>query len=298
VSKRKKIVIGIMPNVSKKGMLDVVIKIISNLKKYDFDYLISNSILDLLSAKEGIIDSSQIVENKILYKSSDMILSLGGDGTMLHTAYESRFYHPPLIGVNFGKLGFLAEFDINKIEQYLSDLKNGRYIIEERITLEAFCNGENEKKLFALNDIVIDKGRWPKMIDLKIFIDNEYVSTFSADGVIVATPTGSTGYSLSAGGPIINPHAEAITICPLSPHTLTMRPLVISDKQLIRVEVNSLYKSVQINCDGQRVYDFKPPLNLNIKKCEEPIRLVHSKSFEYFDTLRSKLYWGLDIRNT
>ncbi len=290
-------VIGIMPNIGKERMVEIVAEIISYLRKAKLEYLVSENIKEILSEKKSDLFENSLVPNDELYGNSDMILSIGGDGTMLNTAFESRLYNPPLFGVNVGKLGFLSEFALNRIENFLHEIKKGEYYIEQRNTLEATCASQIEKNLFALNDIVIDKGRWPKMIDLRLTIDDEYVSSFSADGVIIATPTGSTGYSLSAGGPIIDPHAAAVAISPLSPHTLTMRPLVISNNQRIRVEVDSPYKSVQVNCDGQRVYDFEPPLCLEIKKSDSPVQLVHSKSFGYFDTLRTKLFWGLDVRN-
>ncbi len=290
-------VIGIMPNISKERMVEIVSEIASYMNGAKLEFLISENLKEIIEKDKSVPFSDVFVSNDELYKQSDMILSIGGDGTMLNTAYESRFYDKPLFGVNVGKLGFLSEFTLNKVEQFLREIKRGEYFIEQRTTLEATCRSGIEKNLFALNDIVIDKGRWPKMIDLRISIDDEYVSSFSADGVIIATPTGSTGYSLSAGGPIIDPHAAAFAISPLSPHTLTMRPLVISTKQTIKVEVDSPYKSVQVNCDGQRVYDFEPPVCLDIKKSDSSVQLVHSKSFGYFDTLRTKLFWGLDVRN-
>jgi NAD+ kinase len=133
------------------------------------------------------------------------------------------------------------------------------------------------------------------MIELTIKVDNDYVSTFSADGIIVATPTGSTGYSLSTGGPIVNPKADAITISPISPHTLTMRPLVLSSNQKIEIQVRSP-ELVQVSCDGQRVHYFDSPVTLEIFKSNKPVRLIHSTKTNYFEILRNKLYWGLDIR--
>ena len=135
------------------------------------------------------------------------------------------------------------------------------------------------------------------MIQLTLQVDDDYVTTFSADGIIIATPTGTTGYSLSAGGPIVSPTADAIVVNPISPHTLTMRPLVLSSKQKIIVTVDSPYKSVQINTDGQRVHYFSPPLTIEIRKSEIPLKLVHTDKMNYFETLRTKLFWGLDIRN-
>ena len=135
------------------------------------------------------------------------------------------------------------------------------------------------------------------MIELKLQVDDDYVTTFSADGIIIATPTGTTGYSLSAGGPIVSPAADAIVVNPISPHTLTMRPLVLSSKQKIIVTVDSPYKTIQINTDGQRVHYYKPPSTIEIYKSDIPLKLVHTNKTNYFETLRNKLYWGLDIRN-
>ena len=158
------------------------------------------------------------------------------------------------------------------------------------------CKNVSCDEFFAVNDLVIDKGAWPKMIELTIAVEEEYVTTFSADGLIVATPTGSTGYSLSVGGPIVSPKAEVITLSPISPHSLTMRPLVLPSNGKIYITADSLHTKVQINCDGQRVMEFAPPLQIVISKSEKPLRLVHMDSVNYFEILRSKLMWGLDVR--
>ncbi len=289
--------VGIIPNISKENVGEVVEKIILSLNKLEIDYCISDSFIDhYIPLKEKFSDP-QFLPNMELFAQSDIIFSIGGDGTMLNTAYEARNFDKPLLGINIGKLGFLAEFDLNNIDSLFRELKDGEYVIEERMALEAVCcNGDN-RKLFAVNDLVFDKGPWPKMINLTLKIDDQYVSTFSADGIIIATPTGSTGYSLSTGGPIVSPKAKAITISPISPHTLTMRPLVLSSEQKIRVTVDSPHTKVQLNCDGQRVHYYEPPVTLEVYKSDNPIKLIHTKSTNYFEILRKKLYWGLDIRN-
>ncbi|MFA7228280.1 MAG: NAD(+)/NADH kinase, partial [Melioribacteraceae bacterium] len=213
--------IGIIPNIAKSEILVIVNKIIGQLRQNGFDYILSDS---LLIHKNEFNGQTKFLSHADLSSACDMVVSIGGDGTMLNTAYEVRHSSTPIIGVNFGKLGFLAEFDLAGFTEFLNDIKTKNYVIEERMTLLGGCAG---KELFAINDIVIDKGPWPKMIELTIKVDEDYVSTFSADGLIVATPTGSTGYSLSTGGPIVNPKADVITISPIAPHTLTMRPLVI-----------------------------------------------------------------------
>jgi NAD+ kinase len=288
--------IGIIPNISKENMLGVVKNIISELIINHFDYVLSNTLLKYRNQFDGNLKKSCFMTHPHLGESCDIIVSIGGDGTMLNTAYEVRNSSTPILGLNFGKLGFLAEFDLNSFIDFLQDIKVKNYYFEERMTIVASCGNSSEKELYAVNDIVIDKGPWSKMIQLTIKIDNDYVSTFSADGLIIATPTGTTGYSLSVGGPIVNPQADVITLCPIAPHTLTIRPLVISSKQKISIIVDSPVDNIQIRCDGQRVSFVKPFVTIEIEKSSHPFRLLHSSRTNYFEILRNKLYWGLDIR--
>jgi len=289
--------IGLVPNIDKENIVDVVSLIVEKFTEYGIELLLCNSLSGKFGQMDSKIKKHNLVEQKDLYENSDIILSVGGDGTMLTTAYEAIDFNTPLIGVNIGKLGFLAEFDLNGIDELAKNLTENNYDIEERIILKANCITPKKEELHAINDIVIDKGRWPKMIQLTIKVDNDYVTTFSADGIIVCTPTGSTGYSLSTGGPVVSPKARAITLSPISPHTLTMRPLVLSSEQSIEITVDSQHTSVQANCDGQRVYYYEPPATINIVKDERTIKLVHTRSTNYFEILRDKLFWGLDIRN-
>jgi len=134
------------------------------------------------------------------------------------------------------------------------------------------------------------------MIDITIEVNGEYVTTFAADGIIAATPTGSTGYSISAGGPIVSPGADVIILSPISPHSLNIRPIVLPGNSEITIRANSLYKEIHVNCDGQRVFAFPPPLEIKIKKCERPLKLVHTSLSNYYETLRKKLLWGIDLR--
>jgi NAD+ kinase len=287
--------IGIIPNISKSDILDIVKKIIVQLQQNGFGFVLSES---LLKYKNELDSAAKFQSHADLSKNSDMVVSIGGDGTMLNTAFEVRNSSTPIIGVNFGKLGFLAEFDLTSFTELLHDIKTKNYTIEERMALIAKSSGSVNNELYAINDIVIDKGPWPKMIELTIKVDDDYVSTFSADGLIIATPTGSTGYSLSTGGPIVNPKADVITLSPIAPHTLTMRPLVISSGQIITVMVNSPSEKIQVSCDGQRVNFFNSPAQLTIEKNKQPVRLIHSNRTNYFEILRNKLYWGLDVRKS
>ncbi|MBA4250337.1 MAG: NAD(+) kinase [Chlorobiaceae bacterium] len=288
-------IIGINGNIQKENIGKVIKEIISALSENSLNYLLASDLKNVLD-----YDSNQSTEKflslKNLSERSDIIISVGGDGTILATAFEAQAFDKPVVGVNFGKLGFLAETDISQVKELIKDIKNKNYSIEERMLLKGICK-EGSETIFAINDIVIDKGGWPKMIELKILVDDEYVTTFSADGVIVATPTGSTGYSLSCGGPIVSPKADVMTISPISPHSLSIRPLVLPNSAKISIKANSHHTKVQINCDGQRVYFFTPPIELTICKNDKPFKLIKTMNSSYFDILRNKLLWGLDVRN-
>lgn len=290
--------IGIIPNIDKPDILNTLTKIIEDLIKNDLSFVISDPILKYRDRFNKQLAESKFLPQDELIKSSDFVISIGGDGTMLATAYIVRNSATPILGVNIGKLGFLAEFDIQSFSEFIPEIKTKNYIIEERMALIGSIEEASSYELYAINDIVIDKGPWQKMIELTIKVDDDYVSTFSADGIIIATPTGSTGYSLSTGGPIVNPLADVITLSPIAPHTLTMRPLVISSRQRISIIVKSPHQKIQVSCDGQRVHSYNSPSNINILKSAQPFRLVHSSRTNYFEILRNKLYWGLDVRKT
>ncbi len=288
--------IGIIANVTKEKVFDVVSILIRKLKENDLEFLLNEALLARREFLSGKINKKNFVSEESLCKRADMIVSIGGDGTMLATAFKAHKYDKPVLGVNLGKLGFLAEANLNQMDVFIEDIKKGRYKIDKRMVIESDCCGHKLDKLFAINDIVIDKGGWPKMIDINITVDGEYVTTFAADGLIIATPTGSTGYSISTGGPIVSPKTDVITLAPISPHSLTMRPLVLPGSGAITIRANSLHKEIHVNCDGQRVFAFPPPLEIKIKKCERPLKLVQTSLSNYFETLRSKLLWGIDLR--
>ena len=290
--------LGIVPNISKSDIVKIVIKIVDELVNAKIDYVICKSLESHEKEFTKTLRGSKFLPLKELISRSDMVVSIGGDGTMLRTAYEVRTTSTPILGLNFGKLGFLAEFDLDSFNEFVNDIKNENYIVAERMALIGSTNGSSDINLYAINDIVIEKGPWHKMIELTIKVDDDYVTTFSADGIIIATPTGSTGYSLSTGGPIVNPIADVITLSPIAPHSLSMRPLVISSKQKITVMVKSQHGKIQVSCDGQRAYSYDSPATVSIEKSNNPVRLIHSKKMDYFETLRSKLYWGLDVRKT
>jgi NAD+ kinase len=288
--------IGIIANITKENVFDVVSSFLVKLKKNNIDYLLTKSLFEENNKLKIELYEDFITEDKDIYEKSDVIISIGGDGTMLATAYNAQFYDKPVLGVNLGKLGFLVEANIDQMDKVIADLKNRNFKIEERMLITGEVEGYSAEKFFAINDIVIDKGGWPKMIELTVWVDGEYVTTLSADGLIVATPTGSTGYSISVGGPIVSPRTDVITLSPISPHSLTVRPLVLPGDQEILIKADSPHTTVQVNCDGQRSYMFPPPMEIKIKKSQRPLKLIHTSLTTYFETLRNKLMWGIDLR--
>ncbi|HZW40393.1 MAG TPA: NAD(+)/NADH kinase [Ignavibacteriaceae bacterium] len=290
-------IIGIVVNLTKENVYTILEDFISKLQANEFQVLLFDELQTDLNISKMKLKKSSFVKENLFFKKSDVVISIGGDGTMLATSIKAHAYNKPVLGLNLGKLGFLAEININQIDSLIDELKKGVHQIEDRMIIEGSCIGHNMEKLYAINDIVIDKAGWPKMIEITIEVDDEYVTKFSADGLIIATPTGSTGYSISADGPIVNPKANVITLSPICPHSLSIRPIVLNGDQKIKITADSLHKEIQVNCDGQRVFAFKPPLSLIINKSDNPLKLVHTSLTSYFKTLRKKLLWGIDLRN-
>jgi NAD+ kinase len=289
-------IVGVVANITKEHAFEVVAVFIKKLKENGIEFLLSDELLPQRDLIDKKITKNTFTSIDKLCKRSDLIISIGGDGTMLATGFKAQFYDKPVLGVNLGKLGFLAEVPIDRIDTLIEKIRKNDYKIEERMIITGDCVGHNIEPLFAINDLVIDKGGWPKMIELSITVDGEYVTTFAADGLIIATPTGTTGYSVSAGGPIVSPLTDAITLSPISPHSLSVRPIVLPGFQEIFIKADSQHKEIHVNCDGQRVFSFKPPLELKVKKSSRPIKLVSTSFTSYFQTLRNKLLWGIDLR--
>lgn len=289
-------IIGIVVNLTKENIYNVISTLTGKLADAGIKFLLSDSLTPHINKFHSRIPKTNFTKDKNLYKRSDFIISIGGDGTMLDTLYKARFYDKPVLGLNIGKLGFLAEINIDQIDLLIDKIKKNAFTIEERMVIEGVCIGHQVEKLYAINEIVIEKGGWPKMIELTVNVNSEYLTNFVADGLITATPTGSTGYSLSTGGPVVNPRTNVITLSPISPHSLTMRPFVLSGSDEILVKAESLHKEILVNCDGQRVFAFKPPLKIKISKSDKPAKLVHTTLTSYFKTLRNKLLWGMDLR--
>jgi NAD+ kinase len=227
---------------------------------------------------------SQVDPHKITF-----LISMGGDGTILRISNRFAHLDAPILGINLGHLGFMADVPISDIYPSLDDLLTGSYTIDNRLILEG-TNGS--KTLRSVNDIVIHRGANHSLIELAISIDGIYVNTFVADGIIIATPNGSTAYSLAAGGPILSPDLDALVITPICPHTISNRPLVLSTNKQIEIKYVSDYDPVEIRGDGLDAQLLSTGQTFRVKKSAQTFKLVNLQRHEYFSTLRTKLGWS------
>ncbi len=227
----------------------------------------------------------------------DFVISIGGDGTVLKASRFVGMQNKPILAINAGRLGFLADINIDEIDEIISDVKKETFTIEERSVLEVCfkCNG-NEEKHFALNEIAIHKQGLASLLTINTTINGEYLCSFWSDGIIVATPTGSTAYSLSLGGPIISPNTKALIINPIAPHTLSVRPIIIPDNSTINLSVTGRSTEYNISFDSDQIL-MNEETEITIKKANYPIKFLKFDRSSYFSTLREKLMWGTDIRN-
>ena len=231
---------------------------------------------------------------------ADLVIAIGGDGTMLHASRLTRKTGTPILGINHGRLGFLADVTPNEMLTSVNHVLNGRYTTDTRLTLEARlqrASGKDEVA-FALNDVVLQRSETGRMVDFETHVANRYVNTHSGDGLIVATPTGSTAYALSCGGPIIEPHLNTIVIVPVCPHTLTDRPVLVSADQPIEVILLQRDETkAEITVDGFPMGSINPTDKLLISASNKRVTLVHPPGYDFYEILRSKLFWGRDSRN-
>ncbi len=223
----------------------------------------------------------------------ELVIALGGDGTILRAARLVGPAGTPILGVNMGRLGFLAGAAPEELEGGLERLLRGEYEVEERMALEAHVE---EQTAFALNEVVIEKGVLAHLVQVKTWVLDAQISSFFGNGLIVATPTGSTGYSLSAGGPVIHPGVEAMIVTPICAHSLSQRPLVIPCDQSITVEVMAEHTDIMLSADGQTVTPLRPKTRVAVQRVPHPVRLVNLQGISFYNLLRRKLDWSIDRR--
>jgi NAD+ kinase len=280
--------IGLVVNIEKKKIGELVRQTISWLESHNCRPALAEVTAQALGLPEFSWDQQKLVTN------TDYLVVLGGDGTLLSIARQAAPGGVPILGVNMGHLGFLTEVDVSELFSALERLIKGEYMIEERMMLEAGVYRQNllVEQSIALNDVVITKGALARLIFLETYVDQEYVTTYPADGLIVATPTGSTAYSLSAGGPLVTPKMELMLVTPICPHSLWARPLVIGADSQVKVEVLSGQGEIMLTMDGQYGFKLQPKDNVIVNKAPFRAKFICLQERSFFYLLRQKLNEG------
>lgn len=276
--------VGIIVNYYKQQPIKLGIELINWLEEKKLQVFCPIDEAQVLKYKKGV--SQEEFCNK-----ADIVIVLGGDGTLLRAARFVAGFQIPLLGVNLGYLGFLTEIEQIEIYPFLEKVLAGEYQVEERMMLSATVQRNNEDiaNFYALNDFVINKGAFARLITLETYLADELITSYSSDGVIISTPTGSTAYSLSAGGPIVDPSLDVCVITPICPHTLDSRPLVIPPEKIIKVTIRAVRADAMLTVDGQHGYHLENHDTVLISKSKHVTSLIKVKGRSFFDILREKL---------
>ena len=287
---------AIFGNVYQRKKSQAVFKLIAILQRYDAEIYVDRPFYEFITEGQhmdvrvdGIFDGDDF--------DVDYAISMGGDGTLLKTAARVHSKDTPIIGVNIGRLGFLADVAPSDIETAISDIYAGNYRVDEHSVIKIETSGEEklESGPFALNDIAILKRDNASMISIRASVNGEYVTTYQADGLIVTTPTGSTAYNLSNGGPIIAPGTGTLCLTAVAPHSLNIRPIVVPDSSVISLKVESRSHSVLVAVDGKST-SLHDGTEVRISKAKHTVRIIRFSDRKYYSTLREKMMWGLDQR--
>lgn len=277
--------IGIIPNMEKDKDLILTENITNWLMEKKAEVMLNKNFATLIAKSELGFNNEEIFEN------ADAIIVLGGDGTLLNIARQSASYEVPLFGINLGHLGFLTEVEAEDMYLALEKLISGEYEIERRMMLEATVEKDSIQleKSIALNDVGITKGPFARIISLGIYINDNFVDLYSADGIVISSPTGSTAYSLSAGGPIVSPDVKVLIITPICPHTLHSRSIVVSNEDVVKIEVCENNTEVMLTLDGQQGYKVKSGDIVTVRQSQYYTNLVKLKGRSFFQVLRQKM---------
>jgi len=261
-------------------------------------YLVSKNCevyIDKITSELGLDLPYEILNRQALGKTVDLAIIVGGDGTLLNAARSLFTFDVPLLGINLGRLGFLTDISPDDLEQKLEQVFAGEFDEEPRGLLhtQIFRQGEIISRSSAFNDVVVHKWNGARMLEYETYIDGQYINTTRSDGIIVSTPTGSTGHALSGGGPILHPSLHAIVLVPICPHSMSYRPIVVYADSEIKIIVKDCNQAeAQVTCDGQINLGLQAEDRIIITREEHLIRLIHPKSYDYYAMLRAKLHWG------
>jgi NAD+ kinase len=283
--------IGIIPNFKKKKVFKVATENINWLEE-------NGAEVRLLQSHAAILEREDLGRSKQDFLSEvECVITLGGDGTLLNASRMVDVLEIPLLGVNMGHLGFLTELVPADLPYALGSLLTGDYIIDERSNLEARVErgGKEVKSFLALNDVVVTKGAFARIIYLQTYIDDEFVATYPADGMVIASPTGSTAYSLSAGGPIISPTLSALVVTPICSHALYTRTIVVSKYEEVRIKVKSDHMDIMLTLDGQQAFGLQPDDEVFVRRADTVTKLIRLKGRSFYEVLRTRLKEGLRV---
>ncbi len=283
--------IGIIAKNKDAAVIETVNTLYDFLIKKSYNIMLDQSAEDLFIHSEAII-----TDRATLGEKCDLVIIVAGDGTFLSAARSLSDYDIPILGINLGRLGFLVDISPNEMLEHLEQILNGKFVEEQRILLKAqvIRNGHLINKAEALNDVVVHIRDVARMIEFETFINGQFVNHQRSDGLVVSTPTGSTAYALSGGGPLLHANLDAIVLVPICPHTLTNRPLVVNADSNVEIIIGDGRQSTaQVTFDGQTAFDVKPGDKICIQRKEKTVRLIHPENYDYYEILRAKLRWNV-----
>lgn len=278
-------IIAIFPNNQKNHSRNLSIGIIEFLTNHGVTVVAEDEIAKEINAKPL---------SEVNAKEIKFLISMGGDGTILGLVHKYVDLDAAILGINLGHLGFMADIPLSDIYPSLQDLLNGAYRIDERVMIKGVP--QKGEISFAVNDIVVHRAKNPSLVEMAIHVDGVYLNTFESDGIIIATPNGSTAYSLAAGGPILSPDLQAFVVTPISPHTISNRPIVLNCEQEIQIQYLSEYDPLEVRCDGIDQHFLHTGEVFRISKAPKRFKLVSLLRRDYFSTLRTKLGWSGKLR--
>lgn len=283
--------IALVARQNRPELAEILVTLVNFLQQHQIDITVEQQSAALLPNQQ-----LRCVAYDDMGKDTDLIIVVGGDGSLLHAAKAATLYDTPVLGINRGTLGFLTDINPNHATTEVAAVLSGDYNEEQRFFLQTLVHGHSKTvaKGLALNDVVLISGKdTAQLIEFDISINKEFVCHQRSDGLIVATPTGSTAYALSAGGPIISPNLDALVLVPMFPHTLSMRPIVINANSTVEITIaNDVETKPRISCDAETPINIPAGGHIDISKSERALRLIHPQNYNYFHTLRSKLRWA------
>jgi len=284
--------IGIITNLGANELGETLSALTGRLQEHNAEILFAPSCRHLAGG-----NTFRVAEAGEFPGACDLVIALGGDGTMLMVAHLLTDYDVPLLGINLGRLGFLSDIPANEIHSQLDEILQGNYTEDRRFLLrgQVFRDNKMLQESYAFNDVIIQKWNIARLVELETYVNGTFVHKQRSDGMIVATPTGSTAYAMSGGGPILHPSLDALVLVPICPHTLSNRPIVVDGNSLIEIIVGTReIDHARMTCDGDIKHELAPGDRVCIQKKDKYIRLIHPQKHDQFRILREKLHWGRD----